>query len=141
MFIGRYYHKLEAKGRVSFPKEFRKKAENWIITRGLDGGLFVFKKEDFLKKIEGISQRTFTKKRNRDFTRLMVNEAVEVNADRNGRVSLPEYLIETAGLKKNLVVVGSYGYVEIWDQEKYHQYLTNLENTAETIAESIDETN
>ena len=51
MFIGRYYHKLEDKGRVSLPKKFREIEQDWIITRGLDGGLFIFKKSDFIEKI------------------------------------------------------------------------------------------
>lgn len=141
MFIGRYYHRLEDKGRVSLPKKFREIEKDWIVTRGLDGGLFVFKKSDFVEKIEEISQRTFTKKKNRDFVRLMVNEAQEVSADNNGRVSLPDYLITTAGLKKDLVVVGSYSYLEIWDVDKYHQYLDKLEGQAEEIAESIEDEN
>lgn len=141
MFIGRYYHKLEDKGRVSLPKKFREIEQDWIITRGLDGGLFIFKKSDFIEKIEEISQRTFTKKKNRDFVRLMVNEAQEVSVDNNGRVSLPDYLIKSAGLDKNLVIVGSYSYLEIWDLDKYHLYLDKLENQAEDIAESIENEN
>ena len=141
MFIGRYYHKLEDKGRVSLPKKFREIEKDWIVTRGLDGGLFVFKKSDFVEKIEEISQRTFTKKKNRDFVRLMVNEASQVTADSNGRVPLPEYLIKSAQLKKELVIVGSYSYLEVWDMDKYHQYLDTLEDQAENIAESIENEN
>jgi len=141
MFIGRYYHKLEDKGRVSLPKKFREIEKNWVITRGLDGGLFIFKQSDFIEKIEEIAKRTFTKKKNRDFVRLMVNEASQVTADNNGRVPLPDYLIKSAQLNKELVIVGSYSYLEIWDMDKYHQYLEKLENSAEDIAESIENEN
>lgn len=141
MFIGRHYHKLEDKGRLSLPKKFREQAADWIVTRGLDGGLFIFKKEDFLKRVEELATRTFTKKKNRDFVRLMVNEAQEVRADNNGRVSLPEYLIKLANLKKDLVVVGSFNYLEVWDARKYHEYLDDLESQAQDIAESIEDEN
>lgn len=141
MFIGRYYHKLEDKGRISLPKKFREIEKSWVITRGLDGGLFIFKESDFIEKIEEIAQRTFTKKKNRDFVRLMVNEASQVTADNNGRVPLPEYLIKSAGLKKELVIVGSYNYLEVWDIDKYHHYLDKLEDQAENIAESIENEN
>lgn len=141
MFIGRHYHKLEDKGRISLPKKFREVETDWIVTRGLDGGLFVFKKNDFLEKVEEIANRSFTKKRNRDFVRLMVNEAQEISVDANGRVSLPEYLINLAGLSKDVVVVGSFNYLEIWDQTKYHAYLDQLDKNAEMIAESIEDEN
>lgn len=137
MFIGRYYHTLEANGRLSLPKTFREQAEQWIVTRGLDGGLFVFKQTDFENQLRELNERTFTMKSNRDFIRLMTNEAQSVTADMNGRVQLPEYLIEFAGLNKNLVIVGSYGWLEIWDREKYHAYLDQLEANAETIAENL----
>lgn len=137
MFIGRYYHTLEANGRVSLPKTFREQAEDWIVTRGLDGGLFVFKESDFASRLRELNERTFTMKSNRDFIRLMTNEAQKVTADANGRVQLPEYLISFAQLDKNLVVVGSYGWIEIWNRDLYHDYLHRLEDQAETIAESL----
>lgn len=141
MFIGRHYHKLEDKGRVSLPKKYREIEADWVVTRGLDGGLFVFRKSDFLEKIQEIANRSFTKKRNRDFVRLMVNEAQATTADANGRVSLPEYLIKLAGLTKDVVIVGSYNYLEIWDMDRYHAYLDGLEKQAEQIAESIENEN
>ncbi len=137
MFIGRYYHTLEANGRMSLPKTFRDQAEQWIVTRGLDGGLFVFKQEEFEERLRELNERTFTVKSNRDFIRLMTNEAQSLTSDENGRVQLPEYLIKFAKLSKNLVVVGSYGWLEIWDRDSYHAYLSQLESQAETIAESL----
>lgn len=137
MFIGRYYHTLESKGRLSLPKTFREIEKKWIITRGLDGGLFLFRKKDFNKELEQLAERTFTKKTHRDFIRLMSNEAREVQSDANGRVSLPEYLIKFGQLSKQVVVVGSYSYIEIWDQTKYHQYLDQIEKKAAVIAERI----
>ncbi|HEX7017443.1 MAG TPA: division/cell wall cluster transcriptional repressor MraZ [Patescibacteria group bacterium] len=137
MFIGLYYHNLEDKGRLSLPKPFRAQTKNWIVTRGLDGGLFVFKKEDFEQKIAELAERTFTKKHNRDFIRLMVNEAKEIEPDKNGRVQLPEYLIEYAALEKEVVVVGSFTHLEIWDRDRYHKYVDSLEENAEAIAEKL----
>lgn len=139
MFIGLYYHSLEDKGRLSLPKPFRAHADSWIVTRGLDGGLFVFKKEEFEQKIAELAERTFTKKHNRDFIRLMVNEAREIEPDANGRVQLPEYLIEYAGLEKELVVVGSFSYLEVWNRDRYHQYVDTLEKKAEHIAENLED--
>jgi MraZ protein len=138
MLIGRYYHTLEKNGRLALPKSFREKATEWVVTRGLDGGLFLFPKQDFEKQIKELTERTFTKKRNRDFMRLMVNSAQEVLPDSLGRVLLPEYLIGLAQLTKQVVVVGSYQYLEIWDQKIYHNYLDELEPQAESLAESLE---
>lgn len=138
MFIGRYYHTLETNGRVSLPKTFREQEAEWIITRGLDGGLFGFRVNDFEERIRELSERTFTQKSNRDFVRLMTNDAQHVSVDSNGRVQLPEYLIEFAHLKKDLVIVGSFNWIEVWDREDYHQYIEQVEERSEEIAETLE---
>ncbi len=138
MFIGKYYHHLEKNQRISLPKKFREYARSWVVTRGLDGCLFLFKPETFQTNIESIANRSLTKKANRDLVRLMTNEATELTSDANGRVHLPEYLIEFAQLTKDVVIVGSLNRIEIWDQDRYHQYVAQLETQAEAIAESVD---
>lgn len=138
MFIGTYYHTLEEHGRVSLPKSFRETTSEWIATRGLDGGLFLFSAETFHQRLQSISEsHVFTKKAHRDFIRLMTNEAQAVSVDANGRVNLPNYLIEFAKLQKDLVIVGSLEYVEVWDRKSYHSYVDALEKNAESIAESV----
>lgn len=140
MFIGKFYHSLEEKGRISLPKKFRQESKSWVITRGLDGGLFIFKEEDFEKEIAKFESRTFTNKNNRDFIRLMTNEAQTLQPDKTGRVQLPEYLIEFAKLDKSVVVVGSLSRIEVWDRDRYHNYIDGIENKTEEIAENLCET-
>jgi MraZ protein len=68
----------------------------------------------------------------------MTNEAQELTTDQNGRVNLPNYLIDFAELNKELVVVGSLDHIEIWNQEKYHHYIDQIEAKAEEIAENVE---
>lgn len=137
MFLGTYYHTLEEHRRVSIPKAFRQIEENWIVTRGLDGGLYLIPMESFESEMRTLEARTFTKKRNRDFIRLMTNEAQMVSPDANGRIQLPEYLTNRANLRKELVIIGSLNRVEIWDRETYHQYVDTIDARAEEIAEQL----
>jgi len=138
MYIGTYYHTLEEQGRVSLPKSFRETNNKWIVTRGLDGGLFIFPEDSFQEKLQKISENhVFTKKAHRDFVRLMTNEAQAIEVDQNGRVNLPDYLIQFAHLNKDLAVVGSLDYIEVWERDLYHQYIDQLEDSAEEIAEKV----
>jgi MraZ protein len=137
MLIGKYYHHLEANGRFSLPAKFREVSREWVITRGLDGCLFLLQTSNFQKELEKIAQSSLTRKANRDLIRLMTNEAQELSTDENGRVNLPDYLIKFAQLKSQVVIVGSLQHLEVWDQDKYHQYIDQIEGQAEQIAESI----
>ncbi len=140
MFIGKYYYKLQENGRISIPKAFRQKQSDkkWIVTRGLDGCLFIFTADKFQQELDKLAARSFTKKAHRDFTRIMTNEAKLLTTDQNGRVQLPKYLIDYAQLKHDIVLVGSFNRIEVWDQDQYHHYLSQLEDQAEIIAEQID---
>lgn len=138
MFIGKYYYKLQANNRLSLPKDIRKDQKTWVVTRGLDGCLFVFKAETFEQELQQLAARSFTKKAHRDLIRIMSNEAKEVTVDSSGRVHLPEYLTQFAQLENSVVIVGSFNRIEIWDQDKYHQYANQLEQEADSIAESVE---
>lgn len=138
MFIGTYYHRLEEQGRISLPKKFREQNQHWVITRGLDGGLFLLQAEQFQTEIEKIAKASFHKKKNRDLLRYMTNEASEIEADDNGRVYLPKYLIDFAQLQKEVVVVGSGNYLEVWDRDLYHQYIDKVEKDSTEIADGIE---
>ena len=137
MLIGKYYHHLEAQNRLSLPKKFREEATDWVITRGLDGCLFLIKPAEFETQLAEISQSSLTKKTNRDIVRLMTNEAAEITTDANGRIHLPEYLTQFAQLTNDVVIVGSLNRIEIWDLAIYHAYVENLESHAEAIAEAV----
>ncbi len=138
MFIGKFYYKLQQNNRISLPKEFRNQGNDWVVTRGLDGCLFIFQASRFQEELNQLSQFSFTKKAQRDLIRIMTNEAKQLTADNNGRVHLPEYLTDYAQLTQEIVIVGSFNRIEVWDQKKYHAYVEQLEDQAETIAEKIN---
>jgi len=138
MYYGTYYHKLEQKDRLSLPAAFRKLLrQGAVITRGLDGCLFVFDKQKWDQTIQTVEKLSFTQKRNRDFVRLLANEAREVEFDTQGRMNIADHLKELANLSKDVVIVGSLDRIEIWDKERYHIYTKGLEQKAEEIAEEI----
>lgn len=141
MLLGTHYHTLEDNGRVSLPKSFREQSKAWIVTRGLDGCLFLLPPEQFASELKNITTRSFTNKDTRDLTRLFANEAQEITPDKAGRVQLPEYLISFAQLTKHVVIVGSVTRIEVWDRDRYHTYLSELEPQAETLAERFNHEN
>ncbi len=136
MFTGLYYHRLEAKGRLAIPTSFREGlASGGVITWGLDGCLFLFPSSYWQKFSEKLASLPLTNQSARNLTRLLVQSAVDLNLDSQGRTLIPEYLRNQANLKKQVVVAGSITRIEIWDQEAYHQHLDLI---AQTINEGDD---
>ncbi|MCH7951362.1 division/cell wall cluster transcriptional repressor MraZ [Patescibacteria group bacterium] len=140
MFIGIYYHTLEAKGRLAIPASFRRNLDKGsVVTRGLDGCLFLFPARDWRKFVKKLQQSPLTQKKAREFVRLMTHQAAEVEFDSQGRTRIPSYLQELAGLKKEVVIAGSLDRIEIWDKARYHRYMRKIEERSEEIAESLTE--
>ena len=134
MFIGRYYHNLEAKGRLAIPQSFRAELESGgVITWGLDGCLFLFPKSYWQKLSEKLASLSLTNPGARNLTRLLVQSATELNLDSQGRTLIPEHLRDQVNIKKQVVVAGTLTRVEIWDRDAYHQHL-------DLIAQSINQT-
>lgn len=139
-FIGRYYHALEQKGRLSIPSSFRQRLNRQaVITAGLDGCLFLLENQNWESLLNTTQSLAFTNRRNRDWIRYLANNASQVDIDAQGRILIPEHLRQLVGLKNNVVIVGSVDRIEIWDQPTYHKYLDNLINNVESIAESINQ--
>ncbi len=133
MFTGRYYHSIEAKGRLAIPQTFREElSSGGVITWGLDGCLFLFPASYWQKFSEKLASLSLTNPNARNLTRLLVQSASDLDLDAQGRTLIPEYLRQQANLKKQVVVAGSLTRIEIWDRETYHTHL-------DLIAQKINE--
>lgn len=139
MLIGKSYNSLDTQRRVTVPKHMRTVlGDTPVLTRGFDGGIFLLPQTFWQGLVNNLEHQPFTKKRSRDFLRLLSNDAYEVQPDSLGRITLPQSLAEAFELQKDVVIVGSLQYIEIWDRDRYHTYLDSITETAEDIAESLE---
>ena len=102
---GTYNQTMDAKGRMTFPTKLRELiGERFIVTKGIDGCLFVYSLEDFEKRAEKI--RSLPMAKARALQRSFMAWACEVEPDKQGRILVPQSLREVAGLEKEIVVAG-----------------------------------
>jgi MraZ protein len=139
MFLGEYTHTLDDKGRLTLPAKFREQmAHGVVVTRGLDGCLFVFTYEDWKSFTSILSQQLpFTQRSARDFSRLFFSGAVDIIPDRQGRILIPSYLREYANLDSEVVIIGANTRLELWTPDQWKQTLLDVESNAEMIAEQF----
>jgi MraZ protein len=140
MFIGEYHHSIDGKGRLALPVKFRNAlGEGAVVTRGLDKCLFVYTAAAWQKLAEKLAALPFSQANSRAFTRLMLAGAMDVALDGQGRVVLPQYLREYAGLDKETVVAGLYDRLEVWDRAAWDRYKAETERDSNVIAERMGE--
>jgi len=140
MFLGEYQYSIDEKGRMAIPIKFRKFLEKGaVVTKGLDGCLFLYPKKEWEAWAEKIASLPTSQADSRAFGRHMLSGAMEVEIDKQGRAVLPDYLRKFAGISKKTVVAGLYNRVEIWDAEKWETYKQSTENQSNEIAERMRE--
>lgn len=120
MFMSEYNHTVDAKGRLIIPSKFREiLGEEFVISKGMDGCLFVYANEDWKAFEQKLTSLPLINKEARQFARFFLAGAAQVEVDKQGRILLPANLREFAGLDKDVVLVGVGSRIEIWSKEKW----------------------
>ena len=123
MLIGEYEHSLDVKGRLIMPAKLRQDiGETFIITKGLDGCLFVF-------------SLPLSDKNARNFVRFFLSGATECEIDKQGRFLIPANLRISAKLEKDAMIIGVGTRLEIWDKATWQKCDENI--SADEIAENM----
>lgn len=138
MLIGEYHHNIDEKGRLIIPSKFREDIGNqFVITRGLDGCLFVYSMVEWDKIVAKLKTLPFTKKDARAFSRFFLSGATICELDKQGRINLVNSLIDYAGIKKECAIIGVNDRLEIWSTEKLNELINSNEDTLSDIAENL----
>lgn len=138
MLMGTFAHNMDIKGRMNFPTKLRDiLGDTFIITKGLDGCLFVYSTEGFEELATKIKSVPLSK--GRELQRFFMAGACEVETDKQGRILIPQSLREYASLEKDVVVIGASTRAEIWDKSKWDQFNEDFSsNKLEEAMEGID---
>lgn len=131
--LGEFSRKLDAKGRLSLPAEFRKElSEDLKMTLSIDGGcLYIFETGSFNNWVKSLfdAQGGFNVG-NAMMVRqktLLNSRATNCEVDNAGRIKIPASLRETAALDKDAVVIGNGDHIEIWDEERWNQFVLSTD--------------
>ena len=121
---GKYEHTVDAKGRLFVPSKLRAElGENFYVTLGVNCGhrcLTVYTAEDWKTLSDNynslpISQRGAA-------TSLIFMNAAECTPDKQFRFGLTPFLLQYAGIDREVMIVGRAGQAEIWDAEEFKRF-------------------
>ena len=140
VFMGEFHQKLDEKGRVTIPTKLRSDlGENFIITRGLDGCVFIYPKEEWNNIIKKYKELPNTKD-TRTFMRTFLSCANETSLDKQGRINITSPLMEWASLNKDVIVIGVNERLEIWSKESWEEYISTNKDNLSDIADKLFQT-
>ncbi len=140
MLMGEFRHNIDEKKRLIIPSKFREElGDKVIITRGLDGCLFVYSLEEWDKIVLSLKNLPFTKKDTRIFTRFFLSGATICEFDKQGRVVIPSSLTDYAEIKKECTIIGVNDRLEVWALDKFIGLMDENYDILDEVAENLFE--
>lgn len=137
MFIGQYSHSIDTKGRIIIPAKLRDDlGEEFIVTRGLDGCLFVYPKFEWENIVKKYKELPETRDR-RHFMRIFLSLATPCEYDKQGRINIPKPLIDYAKLDHDCLIIGVDERLEIWSKERWDLFINENEKNLSEIADNL----
>jgi MraZ protein len=123
MFFGTFPNSIDDKGRCMIPAKLRHGlGEECMIVLGPDKNLLVYTEDGYDRFLnEHILNRPMEDRNARALLDFYTSNAHSCPLDRQGRVNLPQYFIEYAGIRKDTVTVGNADHISIWSKERYDE--------------------
>ena len=138
MFLGRFEHSIDTKGRVAVPARFRDKlAGELIVTRGNDRCLYLFTSEAWEPLAAKLNALPTGDADARNLRRAVFSAAEPVELDKQGRIMLPDHLRQYASLAATASIIGVGNYIEIWDTEAWNNVDNAIEENVDVISSHL----
>ena len=136
-FTGEYKNLLDQKSRLSIPAKYRNllnpiNNRTFVLCKGFDACLFLYPIEEWKVVENQLSSLSSIKDRHRKFLRKIVRHANYVKYDSQGRIAIPDILLEYANINKDVLVIGMIKKIELWDPDT----LGNYENQKDFLSDS-----
>jgi len=129
MFLGQFQHNLDDKGRLMIPARFRELlAAGAFITQGFDKCLMVMTDVYFKEVYDRISAMNLADPMARLLRRLILSNAYPVEADKVGRILLPQNLRQVITLESEAIVAGQGEYFEVWTPAAWNEQMAQLQD-------------
>jgi len=130
MFFGQHRHILDTKSRLTVPADYRELlVDGAYVMQGLDRNLIVLPEDVFKAISHDIDQMNVNDPLARLLRRLIYSTASRVVFDRTGRMLIPQFLRQYAGLDGEVVLAGAGNYIEIWAPAQWDLQLNQMQDT------------
>ncbi|MEM7800808.1 MAG: division/cell wall cluster transcriptional repressor MraZ [Chloroflexota bacterium] len=120
MFLGEYAHTIDTKGRLTIPSKFRDAlSRGVVITRGFSKNLVAYPIQEWAALAEKIRSKPVSDQKMMNFRRRLFSGAADLTPDKQGRVLIPNNLRAFAQLENDVMIVGNFDFLEIWQADAW----------------------
>jgi len=141
-FMGMFDYSIDSKGRISIPQKMRKNIkpeakDTFVATRGFEKCIAIYPLDEWENIEKKLSSLNSFKEKDRLFQRTFLMWASHQELDSQSRITLPKTLLDYAGIKSEVKIIGVGERIEVWDPEAFDKYLNSQSEGYEAIAEQV----
>ena len=143
MFLGSFKYSVDSKSRISIPAKMRKFVnpeanDAFVLTRGSAKCVVIYPM-DYWKELVAskLNRLNSFDPQDAKFLRMFLQEAAEDKLDSQSRLTIPQKLIEFAGIEKEVLIIGINQFIEVWNPQSYEDYLKDNEQPYDEIAKEV----
>ncbi|VEU74393.1 cell division protein MraZ [Mycoplasmopsis citelli] len=126
---GQHTRSVDDKNRVALPAVYKENlGSSFFITLGFDNNFELRSVENFRLYTQKLQSKSQFNSKVRHLTRIIMSNAVEVNLDKQGRISLPKFVIDKLSIQKEVVFVGTGSIIELWSKEAFVAFENNFQD-------------
>ena len=151
VFVGTYEHTIDGKNRFAVPKDIRAilgatttrakgpKPDNeptifLYVTRGEGQSLSLYTEENFQQLADDLYESDLDPNQLLEYERVFFSFSRRVEIDKQGRVRLPDHLLNAAGIEKEIVLIGAADHLEIRNRTQWTEYADEVVKEANYFA-------
>lgn len=143
-FRGFFRHTLDDRNRLAIPSQFRNVLNHesegkLVLTPGYDHEIAVYalKTWESLEKSELLTL-SMDRAQARRYRRHFTFGIKEDHLDAQGRILIPQFMLEYSGIRKDAIIVGEIDYFTLWTPEQYEEISHQIEKHYLDDAENIE---
>ena len=124
---GTYLRTFDDKQRFAVPKRLRDEmlgtdAGELYVAPEVDRSLSLFAPDLFAARAQRLAESSPGRSNVRNYLRLYYSQAERVDVDNQGRIRIPERLIQFSGLQQEIVLLGVHDHLEVWDKSTWQEF-------------------
>jgi MraZ protein len=142
VFLSRYHHTIDVKGRLSIPGKYRdalaqRATEVLIVTKDQEQCLAILPLDEWKRRAAKIQAIPDTARVSKDYRRFFHGDAVDCTLDGQGRILIPPELRQYAGLDRDVMLVGLHDYFEAWSLVRWQAKSAQLARDVDQIVGAV----
>lgn len=138
-FLGSYVHQVDDKGRLSLPASFRRgvQEESLVVVKAHDGALTLYPESTWVEVEGRLLELLRLQPNSRPYVLRITADAVEVSPDKQGRILIPQRLLEQVGVEDTVLLVGVIDRIEVWNPDRFEGAVSDRKDEFEGYTHQV----